>query len=105
MNIHPEDPLTVQVVEAIRGGDVEALKCLLVENPSLAKARIVDFHKVSRTLLHIVTDWPGHFPNGARTVAALIAAGTDVNAPVMSPRAEKPSETPLHWAASSDDVA
>lgn len=67
--------------------------------------RIVDAHGVSRTLLHIVADWPGHFPNGARTVAALIAAGADVNAGVITPVPAKPPETPLLWAASSDYVA
>jgi ankyrin repeat protein len=105
MNIDPEDRLAVEVIEAIHGGDLEALVRLLAENPYLATARIVDARRVSRTLLHIVTDWPGHFPNGARTVGALIAAGAEVNAPVISPGAEKPSETALHWAASSDDVA
>ncbi|MEO5876229.1 MAG: ankyrin repeat domain-containing protein, partial [Streptosporangiaceae bacterium] len=52
------------------------------------------------TLLHVATDWPGHFPNGAATVAALIEAGADVNARFTGPH----TETPLHWAASNDDV-
>jgi ankyrin repeat protein len=51
--------------------------------------------------LHIATDWPGHFPNGPAIVAALIAAGADVNAQFSGPH----DEAPLHWAASSDDVA
>jgi ankyrin repeat protein len=55
---------------------------------------------MSRTLLHVVTDWPGHFPNGAATVKVLVEAGADVNARFHGPHAE----TPLHWAASSDDV-
>ena len=55
---------------------------------------------MSRTLLHVVTDWPGHFPYGAATVAALVEAGADVNARFRGPH----EETPLHWAASSDDV-
>ncbi len=49
----------------------------------------------------MATDWPGHFPNGSATVAALIAHGSDVNAPFTGSHAE----TPLHWVASSDDVA
>src|SRR5207302_7722531 len=53
-----------------------------------------------RTLLHVVTDWPGHFPSGAATVVGLVAAGADVNAQVTGPHAE----TPLHWAASSNDL-
>jgi ankyrin repeat protein len=42
-----------------------------------------------------------HFPNNTQSVAALIAAGADVNAAFMGSHAE----TPLHWAASTDDVA
>lgn len=107
MNIHPKEPLAVATVQAIRNGDLEALKRLLSENPSLATARISgtgnsgDAGRISRTLLHVVTDWPGHFPNGAATVATLIAYGAEVNARFTGPHAE----TPLHWAASSDDVA
>ena len=55
-----------------------------------------------RTLLHAATDWPGHFPNGPAVVARLVAAGADVNA---HSRFSHHTETPLHWAASSDDVA
>ena len=55
----------------------------------------------SRTPLHIATDWPGFFPNGCAVVRTLIAAGADPNAPVEGARH---SETPLHWAVSSDDV-
>jgi ankyrin repeat protein len=55
---------------------------------------------MSRTLLHVVTDWPGHYPNGPQTVAVLVAAGADLNAPFEGGH----TETPLHWAASSDDV-
>lgn len=55
-----------------------------------------------RSLLHIASDWPGHFPNGAATIAMLLAAGADANAPFAG---GNHAETPLHWAASSDDVA
>lgn len=100
--INTEEPLAVAVVEAIRAGDLPALKRLLAENPGLATARLgdADGNGMSRTLLHVATDWPGHFPNGAATVAALIEAGADVNARFTGPH----TETPLHWAASSDDV-
>ena len=57
--------------------------------------------ETSRTLLHVLTDWPGHYPNGPDIVAVLVAAGADVNARFEG----KLSETPLHWAASSDDVS
>jgi ankyrin repeat protein len=99
-----DDPLAVAVVSAIRSGDVETLERLLQETDGLGPSRIVDRDGTARTLLHVVADWPGNFPNGARAVGALVAAGADVNAPLIT-RDRKASETPLHWAASSDDVA
>jgi ankyrin repeat protein len=101
LNIAADDSQAIAVVAAIRSGDLAGLKRLLGENPDLATARIVDACGAARTLLHIAADWPGHFPNGAATVALLIAAGAEVTAPMIGPH----SETPLHWAASSDDVA
>jgi ankyrin repeat protein len=91
------------VVNAIQTGDVHALKRLLADHPSLANARIENNHrcKGSRTLLHIATDWPGHYPNGPAVIAALVEAGADVNARFVGTH----NETPLHWAASSNDVA
>jgi ankyrin repeat protein len=100
-----DDPLAVVVVAAIRGGDVQALRMQLAESPALATARIVDERGVARSLLHLVADWPGHVPNGAQLVALLAAAGCDVNATVSHPTQFESSETPLHWAASCDDVA
>jgi uncharacterized protein len=99
VTIDTESPLAVAVVEAIHNGDVPSLKRLLGENPGLAAARLGD-EGMSRALLHVVTDWPGHFPNVAETIAALVEAGADVNARFRGPHAE----TPLHWAASSNDV-
>jgi ankyrin repeat protein len=100
--IGTEEPLAVTVVEAIHKGDVPTVKRLLNESPELSTARLGDDDPdgMSRTLLHVATDWPGHFPNGAATVVALIEAGADVNARFRGPHAE----TPLHWAASSNDV-
>lgn len=92
-------PVAVAVGEAIRTGDVESLQELLAQNPGLAAAQIGD-HTMSRTLLHAATDWPGHYPNGAATVSVLVQAGADVNARFVGSH----TETPLHWAASSDDV-
>jgi hypothetical protein len=99
------DPRAAAVVGAIHAGDVSRLAALLAEDPGLARSWIVDGKGVSRSLLHIAADWPGHFPNGAATVAVLVGAGADVNAH-MTPRAGGPQhrETPLHWAASSNDV-
>src|SRR5206468_7771676 len=104
LNLAADNPLAIAVVEAIHKGDVASLKRLLEANPGLATARISDPKKcdgMSRTLLHVATDWPGHFPNGAATIAALVAAGADVNARFTGHH----TETPLHWAASSGDVA
>jgi hypothetical protein len=100
--IDTENPLATAVVDAIHSGDLATLKRLLAENPGLATARLGDDDPdgMSRTLLHVATDWPGHFPNVAATVAVLIEAGAEVNARFRGPH----SETPLHWAASSNDV-
>jgi uncharacterized protein len=106
VNIPKNDPLARRVVQAIQNGELETLKQLLAEHPELAKSRIVsgpngsEPNAGSRTLLHIATDWPGHFPNGAATVAMLVEAGADVNARFNG----RHIETPLHWAASSDDI-
>ncbi|HEX2372805.1 MAG TPA: ankyrin repeat domain-containing protein [Actinomycetota bacterium] len=103
MTIDPADPLAVAVVEAIRSGQLEELRRLLAEHPGLATARIGDDGPGgdTRTLLHVVTDWPGHFPDGPATVAVLVGAGADLDARFGGGSHD---ETPLHWAASSDDV-
>jgi uncharacterized protein len=100
--ISSDHPVAVAAVAAVRAGDAAALKQLLAENPWVATARLGDDDPdgMSRTLLHVATDWPGHLPNVTATVAVLVAAGADVNARFRGPHAE----TPLHWAASSDDV-
>lgn len=105
MNISEKDPLAVSTVSAIKNGDIDALKLLLRHNPELAPAWITDSGGVSRSLLHIATDWPGHFPNVKETIEVLISAGADINARLKHPDPNHPPETPLHWAASNDDVA
>lgn len=99
------DPVAVAATEAIHAGEVARLKHLLAEHPGLATARLGDYDGrpdggISRTLLHVVADWPGHYPHGAQTVAALVEAGADVDARFTGPH----QETPLHWAASNDDL-
>ena len=85
------------LAQAIKTGDIATLNRLLSSDPALVHAR-VDGH---RTLLHVATDWPGHFPNVRETISTLVRHGADVNAKVHGlPH----SESPLHWAASSDDV-
>ncbi|MBO0824524.1 MAG: ankyrin repeat domain-containing protein [Actinobacteria bacterium] len=95
------DPVAQALVEAIHAGDVPSLTALLGEHPGLAGARIVDDNGGSGTPLHAAADWPGFFPHGPEVVAALIQAGADPSAPVEG---SWHAETPLHWAASSDDV-
>jgi ankyrin repeat protein len=101
MEIQTAEPLAELLTTAIHQGDVEALKDLLQANPGAAQARIVKEGRAARTLLHIATDWPGHFPNVSLVIAFLIQAGADPNAPMQGGNAP---ETPLHWAASSNDV-
>ncbi|MCG1022868.1 ankyrin repeat domain-containing protein [Sutcliffiella horikoshii] len=104
-----EENLGIEVMHAIQIGDVPSLKGLLADYPELATARIIsrgyhdensDTYGVSRTLLHVATDWPGHFPNGSTIVRTLVEAGAEVDARFTGHH----TETPLHWAASSNDV-
>ena len=79
MTLPAVDALAVEVVEAIRGGQVGRLRALLDANPKLAGAQIADVGcDDTRSLLHIATDWPGHFPNGPEVVRTLVAAGSHV---------------------------
>lgn len=103
-SIPADDARAVSLVTAIQRGDVATLARQLQSDPELATARIVDGHGVSRTLLHVVADWPGHVTNGAEMVAVLSAAGADLDAPVIHARHGGSPETALHWAASCDDV-
>src|SRR4029077_942655 len=96
-----DDPLAVAATTAIQSGDLDELHRLLTANPGLSTAQIGDPPDgMSRTLLHAATDWPGHYPNNAATVHALLEAGADVDARLTGPH----TETPLHWTASSNDV-
>lgn len=95
-----DDPLAQAVVIAVRSGDLATLRQLLADHADLATARIVDDGGNARTLLHVLTDWPAQCVHGAETVALLVSAGADVNARFQGSH----NETPLHWAASADDV-
>ncbi len=98
----PKDaPPARALVDAIHAGDLARVRDLVAQNPDLAGARIVDDKGGSGTPLHAVTDWPGYFPNGPEIVSILIGSGADPNVAVEG---SWHAETPLHWAASSDDV-
>ena len=94
-----DDPLVAALAGCIQRGDITRLKAILAEHPDLATERFGDA-TMSCTALHVATNWPGHFPHVADTIAVLVAAGAPVNGRFAGPH----RETPLHWAASSDDV-
>ncbi len=92
---------------AVHAGDVGAVRRLVSDNPILAVARIGSARGGTSTALHFVTDWPGYFPNGPEIVEVLIDAGANPDALTTARDSDGPgpgSETPLHYAASSDDV-
>jgi hypothetical protein len=62
-----DDSVAMVLVDAIRSGDLRTLDGLLQAHPSLASARIGAAGL--RTPLHVVTDWPGYFPNGRNRTA------------------------------------
>ncbi|QES03041.1 ankyrin repeat domain-containing protein [Streptomyces venezuelae ATCC 10712] len=104
LTLASRDPLALAVTEAVTTGDLDTLRGLLAAHPGLARARVVEDREGrgpgGRTLLHLATDWPGHRPRGPETVALLVAAGADPDARFTGAH----RETPLHWAASNDDV-
>ena len=100
MILRKEEKLAGEVTRVIQAGDLDSLQKLLDAHPGLAAAEIKD-DRGSKTVLHVVTDWPGFFPNGPAVVRMLISAGADPNARTGGGGFP---ETPLHWAASSDDV-
>lgn len=107
VDIPAADPLAVATSTAIKEGDLPVLRTLVSQHRKLATAVITslgpDGQPEGRTLLHIATDWPGHFPHVALTIQILASAGADVSAPFRGGVVPH-EETPLHWAASTDDV-
>jgi ankyrin repeat protein len=94
--VDSQDPVAIAAVHAIRAGDLTALAALLSQHPGLAAEQVHG----TRTPLHVAADWPGFFPAAPAAVRLLIEAGADPNADTGGDR----PETPLHWAASSDDA-
>jgi ankyrin repeat protein len=100
MVLAEDDPVAVELLLAIRGGDLDTIRRLLAGHPGLERARVTGRKGGFRTPLHMVADWPGYFPNGPEVVRLLAGAGADPNDREPDPG----SEAPLHWAASSDDA-
>lgn len=90
------DRAAFELLRAVKLGDAEQLTRILNTDPGLASSWIGGC-----TPLHHFADAPGHRPNAAAVVNALVAAGADLNAHA---RDSWHHETPLHWAASNDDV-
>jgi ankyrin repeat protein len=87
--------------QAIAAGDLDGARAVVATNPGVVNERSADNE---RTPLHTVADYPGHRVNGLEIAQLLIASGADVNARFQHPKIETSRETPLHWAASNNDV-
>lgn len=97
------DAVAIELTGAIHRGDLDTLGPMLAERPELAAARMVGRHGIEGgwgTPLHATADWPGYFPQAPAVVAMLLDAGADPNDDTGGDR----PETPLHYAASTDDV-
>lgn len=102
--LQDDDPLAVELTELIRSGETDKLEAILAANPELSRVSIQtkkSSHYGVRSLLHIATDWPGFIRNGPEVINVLVRAGADVNARFKGGHAE----TPLHFAASNNDVS
>ena len=97
------DPVAVELSSALHGGDLGVLRRILADRPELASAHMIGRKGLEggwRTPLHAATDWPGYFPAAPAAVAMLLEGGADPNDDTGGDR----PETPLHWAASTDDA-
>ena len=90
-----------QARAAVESGDIDTLKKLIAEDPQLVNKTTADN---PRTLLHTLCDYPAHRPRCRESAEILIRSGADVNARAKFEGKTDPGETPLHWAASSDDA-
>ncbi len=100
--LRSDDPLAIELTTALKEGDVERLSRLLAAEPDLASCVVRNEKGGGRTPLHLFADWPGQIPNAAAIVRVLKRHGADLDTAAVDMRHH---ETPLHWAASNDDVA
>jgi hypothetical protein len=97
------DPVAAELTSAIHSGDLAALRRIISARPELASVRMIGRRGLDggwRTPLHTAADWPGYFPGAPAAVGILIEAGADPNDDTGGDH----PETPLHWAASNDDL-
>src|SRR5215813_1817869 len=99
--LRSDEPSAIELTAAITQGEVDRLGQLLAADPGLARCVVENPKGGGRTPLHLFADWPGHRLNAAAVVRTLAAGGADLDAPAVGMWHR---ETPLHWAASNDDV-
>ena len=95
------EPLAVELTAIVKAGELDRLRELLASDPGIASCVVEDPKGGGRTPLHLFADWPGHNISAAAIVQTLASAGANLDAPAV---AMWHRETPLHWAASNDDV-
>jgi len=100
--LRSDEPLAVELTAALKQGEVDRLDWLLAANPGIAHCVVENAKGGGRTPLHLFADWPGHNSNAVEIVRTLATAGAYLDAPAVGMRHR---ETPLHWAASNDDLA
>lgn len=96
-----DEPLARELTLALKEGLTQRLAGLLQTDPGLARCYVQDPGGGGRSPLHLFADWPGHRPNAHAIVQLLAVAGADLDAEALGMWHR---ETPLHWAASNDDV-
>lgn len=97
------NPVAGELTVAVQRGDLDNLQRLVTTRPELASARMIGRNGLEggwQTPLHATAGWPGYYPNAPAAVGLLIRAGA---APNDDTGGDQP-ETPLHWAASNDDL-